>query len=136
MGTTKYSRQREAIIHFLKSRKDHPTAEVIYQHLKEEQPNLSLGTVYRNLTKLSTNGSILKISCNDTSDHFDGDTSPHAHFICSQCHCITDLSMQSVHLDDILKKENDFNGIVTGSQLLFYGICGHCLAAGEAGQNK
>ena len=67
MGTTKYSRQREAIIHFLKSRKDHPTAEVIYQHLKEEQPNLSLGTVYRNLTKLSTNGSILKISCNDTS---------------------------------------------------------------------
>ena len=55
MGTTKYSRQREAIIHFLKSRKDHPTAEVIYQHLKEAQPNLSLGTVYRNLTKLSTN---------------------------------------------------------------------------------
>ena len=62
MGTTKYSRQREAIIHFLKSRKDHPTAEVIYQHLKEDQPNLSLGTVYRNLNLLAEIGEIQKLS--------------------------------------------------------------------------
>ena len=136
MAALKYSKQRASIKEYLLHTTAHPTADTVYLHIKEEFPNISLGTVYRNLTKLSTNGSILKISCNDTSDHFDGDTSPHAHFICSQCHCITDLSMQSVHLDDILKKENDFNGVVTGSQLLFYGICGHCLAAGEAGQNK
>lgn len=126
MATTKYSRQREAIINFLKSRKDHPTAEVIYQNLKVENPNLSLGTVYRNLTKLSDAGIILKISCSDASDHFDGNPSPHAHFICSCCHCITDLSTRTLNFNSVIE-ENKFEGKITDSQVLFYGICRNCL---------
>ena len=48
----KYSRQRESIVNFLASRTDHPTAETIYQNIKKEFPNISLGTVYRNLSLL------------------------------------------------------------------------------------
>ena len=45
----KYSRQREAIKEFLMTRKDHPTADVVYMNVRQEFPNISLGTVYRNL---------------------------------------------------------------------------------------
>ena len=126
MATTKYSRQREAIIHFLQSRTDHPTAEVIYQNLRRTNPNISLGTVYRNLAKLSEAGVILKINCNDASDHFDGNPKPHGHFICKSCHSITDFTTENLHFDSVIE-ENHFEGIITESHVLFYGICKDCM---------
>jgi Fur family peroxide stress response transcriptional regulator len=126
MATTKYSRQRESIVNFLKTRKDHPTADVIYQNLRLENPTLSLGTVYRNLTKLSDSGVILKISCNDASDHFDGDIHPHGHFMCNCCHQITDLSTQTLNIQSVID-ENSFCGEISETQVLFYGTCERCL---------
>ena len=73
----KRSRQREMIKSFLMGRKDHPTADVIYSNLKQQDPNLSLGTVYRNLTLLSDMGEILRLRVGDGVDHFDADTSEH-----------------------------------------------------------
>ena len=58
----KRSKQRDSIQRFLETRRDHPTAEVVYHHIKEEIPNISLGTVYRNLALLSEMGEIRKIS--------------------------------------------------------------------------
>ena len=49
---TKKSKQRDAIIKFLMTRKDHPTADMVYMNIKEEFPKISLGTVYRNLALL------------------------------------------------------------------------------------
>ena len=56
MATLKYSRQRESIKEFLMTRKDHPTADVVYENVKKIYPNISLGTVYRNLSLLSDAG--------------------------------------------------------------------------------
>ena len=53
MATLKYSRQRESIKEFLRSRTDHPTADVVYENMKLIYPNISLGTVYRNLWERS-----------------------------------------------------------------------------------
>ena len=53
MANLKYSRQREAIKDYLSSVTTHPTADTVYMHIKEEFPNISLGTVYRNLSLLS-----------------------------------------------------------------------------------
>ena len=69
----KYSRQRESIVNFLASRTDHPTAETIYQNIKKEFPNISLGTVYRNLSLLEEIGEIIKISTGVGPDHYDLD---------------------------------------------------------------
>ena len=55
---TKKSKQRDAIIKFLMTRKDHPTADMVYMNIKEEFPKISLGTVYRNLALLSERGEI------------------------------------------------------------------------------
>ena len=52
----KRSKQREAIVAFLMTRKDHPNADTIYMNIKKEFPNISLGTVYRNLSLLSDRG--------------------------------------------------------------------------------
>ena len=62
MATLKYSRQRESIKEFLMTRKDHPTADVVYENMKKIYPNISLGTVYRNLSLLSEIGEIQKLS--------------------------------------------------------------------------
>ena len=78
---------------FLMGRKDHPTADVIYSNLKQQDPNLSLGTVYRNLTLLSDMGEILRLRVGDGVDHFDADTSEHYHFVCTECGSVIDLDM-------------------------------------------
>lgn len=62
------------------SRKDHPTAEVVYEHVSKDFPNISLGTVYRNLSFLVDNGMAIKVPCEDGSVHFDGNVEPHYHF--------------------------------------------------------
>ena len=80
MPALKYSRQRESIKRFLMSRYDHPTADTIYLHVREEFPNISLGTVYRNLSLLTELGEIIKITT-DGPDRFDGNVKPHSHFL-------------------------------------------------------
>ena len=62
MATLKYSRQRESIKEFLRTRTDHPTADAVYENMKLIYPNISLGTVYRNLSLLADLGEIKKLS--------------------------------------------------------------------------
>lgn len=95
MATVKRSRQRDAIRSFLMSRKDHPTAEVVYDNVSKEFPNISLGTVYRNLTFLVDNGMAMKVPCSDGSVHFDGNVNPHYHFQCVNCGKVMDLNFDS-----------------------------------------
>lgn len=75
----KRSKQRESIKKFLISRYDHPTAETVYMNIKEEFPNISLGTVYRNLSLLADIGEIQKLSTGIGPDRFDGNPKPHYH---------------------------------------------------------
>ena len=64
----KYSRQREAIVQYLTGRTDHPSAESVYQALRQTHPNISLGTVYRNLGVLEENGQLMRIPMDNGSD--------------------------------------------------------------------
>lgn len=91
----KRSRQREAIRQCLTGRYDHPTAETVYMSIKDEFPNISLGTVYRNLSLLSDLGEVQKITVSGGPDRFDGNPAPHYHFSCRECGCVMDLDMPS-----------------------------------------
>lgn len=125
MQALKYSRQREAIKEFLNSRTDHPTADTVYMNIRKEFPNISLGTVYRNLALLSDIGEILKLSTGAGGDRFDANTSPHYHFICSKCHDVIDLEMPNIDKIDKIAGES-FNGEVEGHTVYFYGKCEKC----------
>lgn len=122
----KYSRQREAIQEFMMTRKDHPTADVVYMNVRKEFPNISLGTVYRNLTLLSDMGELIRLRVGDGVDHFDATTSPHYHFICKDCGQVSDLELPILHsVDDIAG--DGFGGEIHGHVTYFYGICKDCI---------
>jgi len=126
MAALKYSRQREAIKEFLATRCDHPTADVIYQNIKMTYPNISLGTVYRNLNLLSDMGEIIKITAGDGKDHFDGNPMPHNHFVCKECGSVMDLHMDNI--DHIKTTAGQyFNGEIDGYTVIFRGRCGSCI---------
>ncbi|MDO4554680.1 MAG: transcriptional repressor [Lachnospiraceae bacterium] len=128
MGTTtlKRSRQREAILTNLMNRCDHPTADMIYIDIRKEIPNISLGTVYRNLSLLADKGDILRITTNGKAERFDGKTNDHYHFICQNCGEVTDLPLE--HMEDVNQAaQKVFGGKITGHETIFHGICSDCL---------
>ena len=122
----KRSRQRDAIVAFLKTRKDHPTADVVYQEIRTIIPNISLGTVYRNLAQLSERGDILRLPCDGKIDHFDADIRPHYHFICNKCGCVKDIELPYAdNMDE--HAGSSFDGVITKHNLLFEGYCKDCM---------
>ena len=121
----KHSRQRDSILEFLATRKDHPTADTVYMNVRRSFPNISLGTVYRNLTLLADIGEISRIRLGDGVDHFDYDTLPHYHFICSECGEVFDLDMKVTEALTQTAQEN-FEGKIEGLVTYFYGRCNNC----------
>lgn len=125
MATIKHSRQREQIIEFLKGRKDHPTADVVYQNVRMGNPSISLGTVYRNLTLLSELGEIQRLCPGDGTNHFDADITPHYHFVCNKCGAVIDLVMKTPkNLEQMAAA--GFEGKIDGHVTYFYGTCKSC----------
>ena len=124
MAALKYSRQREAIKSYLCGREDHPTADMIYTSIRGDFPNISLGTVYRNLSLLVELGEIRKITT-DGADRFDARVMPHSHFICRKCGCVMDVM---VPLEDPVQQVNrDWgHGEVEECRVEFYGVCEQC----------
>ncbi len=123
----KHSKQRDCIYDFLQNRYDHPTAETVYLNIREQLPNISLATVYRNLSVLADIGQINKISTGTGPDRFDANITPHNHFICKDCGAVIDLEMDSIEaINDIAGKS--FQGLIEGHTTFFYGKCPECLA--------
>ena len=118
------TKQREYVLNFLKITKSHPTASDIYDKMKVDFPNLSLGTVYRNLNILIQQKKILKLDFGSTFDHYDGNCEYHSHFICNRCHKIYDIEYDT---DNVIKINEMTNHIVEGYQIKYYGICEECL---------
>ncbi len=121
----KYSKQRDALLTLLKSTRSHPSADWLYTELKKEFPNISLGTVYRNLALLADNGSILKIATSSQKEHFDGFTNPHYHFVCNACDSIYDVELDNTEFLD-KSVEQELGAEVDSHSLVFYGVCSEC----------
>lgn len=121
----KYSRQRESIRENLMHRTDHPTADMVYSDIRRIYPNVSLGTVYRNLALLSEQGEISKITTTDGILRYDRNTSPHSHFVCRKCGMIFDL--EPADTDGLIRQvQKDFTGWIESCEITFSGMCGNC----------
>lgn len=110
---------------YLMSANSHPTAETIYTALQKEFPNISLGTVYRNLNFLVEHGEAVRLDVGDGSEHFDADTTPHHHFYCRHCKCVMDLKMNPIDHIDLIAGAG-FDGTIEGHTIFFYGLCPDC----------
>ena len=120
--TTRHSPKREAILSCICSTDCHPSAEWVYTMLKPQIPDLSLATVYRNLAKFRQDGLIRAIGNVDGQERYDGDQSPHAHFICRSCGKVADLP-----LVDVATPEMDAVGKSENCSVTYYGCCNECL---------
>ena len=118
-----YSRQREAILLVLRQTDCHPTANWVYEKVREQIPNISLGTVYRNLSALVSNGDILCINVGDGFEHYDGDIHPHIHLHCRNCKKIIDARMENDPVSDIA---NNHSFKPETTIYIAYGICEEC----------
>lgn len=119
----RYSRQRELILNCVKNTREHPTPDMVYQTLMPVCPNLSRGTVYRNLNLLAEEGVIERLPF--PIERFDGRTDPHPHFVCQSCGSVTDLEMDSQkEWDDEVQRKTGH--IVQRHATYFYGICACC----------
>ena len=107
----RYSKQRDLVYEIVKNSHDHPTADTIYLKAREEMPNISLGTVYRNLTELVESNQILRVIVPGDSDHFDHTLLNHSHFLCKECKSVTDLN--KVDVDDLITTIEKNNKVKT-----------------------
>ncbi len=119
----RYSRQREIVLGVLDGNKTHPTADAVYERARDVEPNISLGTVYRNLKLLADEGRIITLETRDKKIHYDADVSPHEHFLCDKCGKIYDLFRVSDNRAELEKE----GFMVTDAKTVYYGVCPECL---------
>ena len=125
MQTTKYSRQREAVKEYLKGTYSHPTADEVYQAIRNIYPNISLGTVYRNLNLLVEQGEAIKLTTEGGKDHFDGNPMQHYHLYCEHCGRVSDITMEPMQQLNTLAQVG-YGGTIRSHSLLFLGECENC----------
>ena len=121
----KYSKQREMIYNCVKEHPLHLTADAIYEMLKKDNPNLSLGTVYRNLSQLADHNMIRKVSIPGYPDRFDGTLDDHFHFLCLECGEVHDLFIEELQgIGSIVEKAAGVD--VSKCEMKFKGGCPDC----------
>ncbi|MBE3578221.1 MAG: transcriptional repressor [Limnochordales bacterium] len=125
-GFIRNTRQRRLILEVLRSTDSHPTADWIYQQVRDKLPNISLGTIYRNLKTLAENGEVLELNFGSTYSRFDGKAEPHYHFLCQKCGRLFDMFEVPVAHELTEEARRVTGWQVLGHRLEFYGICGDC----------
>ena len=121
----RYSRQREVIYQYLLMSKDHPSAEMIYNDLREEIQNLSLGTVYRNLNLLEELGKIRRVTSHQGSERYDAICGDHVHFVCQGCGSIRDMAgVDAERLRESIPLNDGYQ--VSKLDLTITGLCPLC----------
>lgn len=125
MKKQNFSRQRKAVFDAVRATREHPTAEMVYNALKEEDPKISLATVYRNLHILSDDGKIKRVSIPGRSDRYDGFTGEHVHLCCTSCGRIIDIEgLDTFILDDEIERISDFQ--IQSKDIICEGLCKDC----------
>ena len=120
---SKHFKKREAVLACLRSTDTHPTAEWVHAQLRNEYPDISLGTVYRNLTMFKEQGLITSLGTVNGVERFDANTDPHVHFICSGCDAVMDMHQIPVPI----QLGTGCTGCrVESCQLTFTGLCDQC----------
>lgn len=124
--TVRYSKKREAILAAIQGTSCHPSAEWVYQQLKPKHPDLSLGTVYRNLTFFQEHGLLQSVGVVQGQERFDAVVTPHSHFVCNCCGSVLDLPniQPGEELDRAVSQQ--YGLIVNRCELTFYGLCSSC----------
>ena len=125
-AAVKQFRKRNAILACLQGTTSHPSAEMVYELLQKEHPDISLATVYRNLARFKSQGLVSSVATVHGVERFDAMTYPHAHFICTDCDMIVDLPQMEIP-ESLSREAEKLSGFrVQDCRLTFTGLCENC----------
>ena len=125
-AAAKQFKKRNAILACLRQTRLHPSAEMVYEMLRPDFPDISLATVYRNLSHFKSQGLIQSLGTVNGIERFDATLTPHVHFICTGCGRILDLPEVELPLSLSRDVERGCGGQVHSCQLTFTGLCRSC----------
>lgn len=128
---SKQFKKRNAILECLRSTHRHPSADMVYSMLQTEHPDISLATVYRNLSRFRAQGVIQCVATVRGIERFDANIHPHVHFICSNCDEVIDLPEIQVPQELSSSVEKTSGCHAEGCQLTFTGLCKNCYQVKE-----
>lgn len=116
------SRQKELVLQILRGSRGHMTAAQVFERAKEQIPNISLGTVYRDLGRLFDEGEIGRLVLSDGSSVYDCTPHPHGHLICSECGKIEDIEDTAI-MDELRRIAGD---TFTKADIVAEHLCPEC----------
>ncbi|MCL1816983.1 MAG: transcriptional repressor [Clostridiales bacterium] len=119
------TKQKCVVYEVLASTKSHPTADWIYQQARQAVPDISLGTVYRNLQVLLAEQKICELNYGKGQSRFDANINPHYHFVCEQCGKIIDFPESALPIPQQLLAQAP--GQVNSYRMECYGLCSDCI---------
>ena len=134
MNNVRQSKKRDAMLALLRGTTCHPPADWVYHQLKAEYPDLSLGTVYRNLNQLCGRGLIRRVGPVNGQERYDGTLSPHSHFICNRCGAILDLPQRSPGQDWLETASVQYGFQAESCEFIVRGLCHECTHAQPGAQ--
>lgn len=124
----KYSIQRKLIYETICENPVHPTAEEVYQLVKEKMPNIGIATVYRNLSSMAGRHELRKFHSEDGLDRYDADLHEHPHFHCTKCKRVYDYQMDGYpQVKEAIMKSHTQHGMLSGVDIIIRGVCKHCM---------
>lgn len=124
------TKQRQVILEELRAVTSHPTADDMYDMVRRRLPNVSLGTVYRNLEMLAESGVVQKLDIGGTKKRFDGNVAVHYHLRCLACGRVDDVHLDlGVDLEAMASAVTDY--AILRHRLEFIGVCPHCEHQGD-----
>lgn len=118
--------QRLAVYEELSGRKDHPSAESLYESLKKPYPSLSLATVYKTLQTLHEMGMVARVDSPAAQARYDAIVETHHHAVCTACGRIEDLFDPRL---DRLPEPKAAGFKIEGHSVHFHGLCAKCARA-------
>lgn len=124
LKTGRLTNQKKIVLDYLMGVKCHPTAEEVYTAVQKKLPRISVGTVYRILRDLDEKNCAQTILSKKAA-HFDGNASPHTHFVCTECDRVFDIEDECCECG-ILQKKKTKVGKIKNYKIIFYGICKQC----------
>ncbi len=126
--------QRQLVLDAVRTLGNHPTADQVYSRIRLTYPDISMGTVYRNLTVLAEENKICRVPLPNEAERFDHFTEPHYHIKCIKCGTLYDLPEKDAErfgqdIADIPRKLKTPGFKICGCDILFKGICPVCSGA-------
>ena len=114
--------QRLAVLEFLEQDLVHPTAEEVYQGVKEQFPSIAKATVYNVLDALKKAGAIRELTIARQAAHYDSNSNPHPHFLCRSCDALIDVDLPC----PIRPGDEILGHLVESVNTYLYGTCATC----------